>query len=526
MLGAAATALSGLVMLAPPAVAAPAPFTDRVSVTTGGFHAGSGTGRLGTASRQADALSANGRYVVIESSAPLTPGVSRAPAWHIFVRDRKLGTTTLASVGHRGQAANGKSGDAVISADGRYVAFLSEATNLVPGDTNARSDVFLRDLRRGTTTRVSTSSTGGQLTLPGNGTVGASSPAISPDGRYVGFISAASGLTADDETGSQAYLKDTVTGALEVVSRDAHGVPAHVVTGSSLGVSRGGRKVSFYSLDAYLVPGENNHNPDVFVRDRVAGATTIVPAGPNGSKNPAMNADGTHVAFIARDTPHLVPGAPAGIDLVYVHELASGTTVAASRSSAGVWADAHSKGPTLSHDGRFVSFNSFATNLVPADTNGEADVFRHDTTTGRTIRVSVRSNGRQNSLNSSLAAISGNGMHVLFESHARDLTQVATTGWGDVFVRSVDGSLPAMNARVAALPSRMARKSSRKVSVSGIAAGQKLRVVWKSGRHKKVQNIPVRARGVKIVAPGRAGKHKVSVTYAGRVLRTRTIVVR
>ncbi|MFS3130077.1 TolB family protein [Nocardioides sp. Bht2] len=527
VLGAVALAASGLALAtASPTHAAARPFTDRVSVTTGGFHAGSGTSRVGGASRQTNALSTDGRFAVFESSAPMTNRAGQARVWQIFVRDRKLGTTTLVSVGHRGQLANHNSDEAVMSEDGRYVAFRSTATNLVPGDTNDKSDVFVRDLRRGTTTRVSTSASGGQLTIPGNTPVGAASPAISPDGRYVGFISHAKGLTSDDEPGAQAYLKDTVTGAIEVVSRNSLGATGHVVTGSSLGVSRGGKKVSFLSLDAFLVPGENNHDTDVFVRDRSAGTTTLVAAGEDGSKNPVMNTEGTHVAFVARNAEVSLPGAPAGIDQVYIRDLATGTTLAASRHSDGAWANDHSKAPAISRDGRHVSFNSFASNLVGGDTNRQADVFRHDTATGRTIRVSLRSNGTQSSHASGITAISGNGMHVLFESHAPDITPLPTSNWGNVFVRSVDGSYPAMRASVGILPTKTPRATKRKVRTTGIAAGQPVKVVWKQGKRRTTNNLSVRSNAITLKAPKRHGKYKVTVSYAGKLLRTRTIQVR
>lgn len=163
---------------------------------------------------------------------------------------------------------------------------------------------------------------------------------------------------------------------------------------------------------------------------------------------------------------------------------------------------------------------------LQAAANGAADAFRHDTATGRTIRVSVRTDGQQNTYGSRLPAISGNGMHVLFESHAKNLTPVGTSGWGNVFVRSIDGAYPALHARVGKLPARMPRKKKGKVPTFGIAAGQQLRVVWKQGKRKTNQNVRVKSNSITLKAPNRRGRYKVTISYAGQVLRTRAVAVR
>ncbi len=508
------------------AAASGKPFTDRISVTTGGFHGGHGGSDLGDRALQMSSLSKDGRFALVESAAPLTGKTHHTLNVQIFLRDRKLGTTTLVSVGHRGQLANEGSFDPVMSEDGRYVAFQSYATNLVPGDTNGKSDVFLRDLRAKTTTRVSTSDDDAQLTIPGNSTYGAGSPAISPEGRYVGFVTSAAGLAADDSTATEAYLKDTVTGALEVVSRGQHGQPVDVLAASSIGISDGAERVSFISGRSTVVPGDTNGDPDIFIRDRTAGTTTMVPVGQDGSGRPALSADGTHIAFVARNAPTLVAGAPAGIDVVYVHNLVDGVTTAVSRSSTGDWGNTHSSSPAISADGRFVSFTSGASNLIPGDTNGQADVFRHDLLTGQTIRVSVRTNGRQNSLSSRKSAISGDGQHVAFETHGGDLTPVATEGWGQVFVRSLNGAYPPLLAKVGKLPKKMSRKNKTKVATSGIAGGQSLKIVWRIGKKKSQQSVKVKGNKIVLKAPAKRGKHTVRISYDGRLLRKGKITLR
>ncbi|WP_110206892.1 TolB family protein [Nocardioides daejeonensis] len=524
-----ATAIVGSALASPSAAATTKPFTDRVSVTTGGFHGGHGGSTLGDRPIQRDSLSKDGRYALIESAAPLTGKTHHTLNVQVFLRDRKLGTTTLVSVGHRGQLANQGSFDPVMSDDARYVAFQSYATNLVPDDTNGKSDIFVRDLKARTTTRVSTSTNGAQLTIPGPSTYGAGSPAISPEGRYVGFVSGASGLVSGDSTATEAYLKDTVTGELEMVSRGQHGLAESVLPASSLGISRHARRVAFHSGSSTVVPGDTNSDPDIFIRDRTAGTTAMVPVGEDGSGQPALSADGTRIAFVARNTPALVAGAPAAIDVVYVHNLVNGTTAAVSRSSTGAWGNAHSTAPAISADGRYISFTSSASNLVAGDTNGQADVFRHDAVTGQTTRVSVRRNGGQNALSSRRSAISGDGQHVLFETHGGNLTPVGTGGWGQVFVRSLNGAYPALLAKVGKLPKKMTWKRKHpkaKVATSGIAAKQSLQVIWKSGKKKITTTVTVKSKKLVLKAPRARGRYNVTVRYAGHQLRKGRVTIR
>ncbi len=178
-------------LAAPPATAAPAKkaLTDRVSVRTGGFEGHAVVNSGGQSGNERRLLSANGRFSVFESASELI-GKNNLTSWGVYVRDRKLGTTTRVSVSSSGKAANANSGSPSISANGRYISFSSAASNLVPGDTNGTSDVFVHDRKTRTTSRVSVDSAGKQ-----HGAAYRSGTAsLSPNGRFVTFQSDAPGL--------------------------------------------------------------------------------------------------------------------------------------------------------------------------------------------------------------------------------------------------------------------------------------------------------------------------------------------
>jgi len=178
----------------------------------------------------------------------------------VFVRDTVAGTTTRVSVDSVGTQANAESREAAISGDGRYVGFRSSASNLVAGDTNGADDVFVRDTVAGTTTRVSVLSDGTQANAD------STAPAFSADGRYVAFGSSASNLVAGDTNGFlDVFVRDTVAGTTTRVSVDAVGAEANLPSlGSAF--SADGRYVAFVSLASNLVAGDTNSTSDVIVR--------------------------------------------------------------------------------------------------------------------------------------------------------------------------------------------------------------------------------------------------------------------
>ena len=207
------------------------------------------------------AISADGRIVAFSSLASnLVPG--KPEGWQVYVRDRARAKTGLVSVSSARVPANGGCVLAQLSADGRFVAFLTKAKNLVPGDTNHRGDVFVRDRARATTRRVSVSSTGAQA-LGGSGRMGL---AISGTGRFIAFWSDAPNLVAGDTNAVWAvFMRDRFKGTTVRVSEGAFD-PA---------ISSDGRYVTFAS-GAELTPGDTNAALDVFVWDRIAKTTELI----------------------------------------------------------------------------------------------------------------------------------------------------------------------------------------------------------------------------------------------------------
>jgi len=426
--------VTGLVLAAAPAGEAAgatgsgAPSTTRVSVSSTGVQGNDESRNTPTA------ISADGRYVAFYSFAStLVPGDTNGRS-DVFVRDRVTGTTSRVSVSSSGGQGNKESFSPAISADGRYVAFHSRATNLAPGDTNGTDDVFVRDRVTDTTTRVSVSSGGAQ----GNGS--SSGPAISPDGRYVAFISEASNLAPGDTNGwDDVFVRDRVTDTTTRVSVSSSGDQGNGFD-FEVAISSDGRYVAFGSDATNLVPRDTNGARDVFVRDRVAGTTTRVSVSSSGGQSndessyPAISADGRHVAFQSF-AGNLVPGDTNGTTDVFVRDRVTGTTSRVSLNSSGGQGNGSSGGPAISPDGRYVAFASLASNLVPGDTNGTTDVFVRDRVTGTTSRVSVSSSGGQGNDLSYAPAISADVRYVAFSSDASNLVPGDTNGARDVFVR-------------------------------------------------------------------------------------------
>lgn len=369
-----------------------------------------------------------------------------------------------------------------VSADGRFVAFESIATNLVPGDTNSALDVFLRDTCRGaapgcvpSTLRVSVASDGSQ------GSPGviqfAYRPSVSADGRFVAFHSSLSGLVIDDTNGvSDVFVRDTCQGA--PVGCTPNTVRASIASDGSQGddwssdpaMSADGRFVAFASYATNLVAGDTNGFSDIFVRDTCIGAppgctpsTVLASMASDGSQgfgdvtsSPAISADGRFVAF--QSDSNLVPNdTNADID-IFVRDTCQGapagcapSTSRVSVASDGSQANNHSFFPAISADGRFVAFQSDASNLVPDDTNAATDIFVRDTCQGvpagctpSTVRVSVGVDGSQANNNSfGFASISADGRFVAFPSDASNLVPNDINGFRDVFVRDTCQGAPA-----------------------------------------------------------------------------------
>lgn len=353
-----------------------------------------------------------------------------SPAW---CRD---GQTIRCSVDSTGAQATGSSIAPAVSADGRFVAFESNATNLVPDDTNGMSDVFVQDVWTGETTRASVAPNGAESDRGGY------SPAISGDGRYVAFQSFATNLVPGAVNGSlQIYVKDRTSGAVARASVDSAGTPANAHC-MDPGLSADGRFVTFQTLANNLVPGDTNSHWDVFVHDLRTGITARASVGSGGVESTEggthgrVSADGRYVVFecIGDD---LVPGDTNNVQDIFVHDLLLDLTARVSLNSVGAEASDWCRNGSISADGTVVVFESFASLLVLHDTNQTWDVFARDLTTNETRAVSLRHGGDGQTANgaSGTPSISPDGRYVAFQSEATDLTGDGdSNGAPDVFV--------------------------------------------------------------------------------------------
>jgi Tol biopolymer transport system component len=422
-----ATVLGLVSVPAAPAVAAAAPGTSRVSVATGGGQA--------DAYSLSTAVSADGRYIAFSSDATnLVPGDTNGQG-DIFLRDQRRGTTTRISVSSTGEQADHVSGSPTISANGRYVAFASFASNLVPGDTNEWYDIFVHDTRTGTTERINVSADGDQADGDSY------QPSITADGRYVIYESGGGNLVPGAGPGN-VLRYDRRTGATTVVSVNPDGRPA----GESFAptVSPNGRYVAFVSFASTLVSGDTNAAGDIFVRDLTTGRTVRASVTDDerqvaGDSRGTSVTDNGLVGFWSED-PAVVPDDTNGAADAFVRDTVSGTTVRVSVSNTGAEGNQPSADPDLSGDGRYVVFNSGASNLVGSDTNGYLfDVFLRDLETGRTLLVSRNSAGEQGDLDSVNPNITTDGRSVVYDSNATNLVDGDTNDELDVFITGLPG---------------------------------------------------------------------------------------
>jgi Tol biopolymer transport system component len=386
-------------------------------------------------------ISADGRYVAFDSDATnLIPNDTNEDIDDIFVRDRQTDTTRLISLSNGGIQGNNASLDPSISADGRYIAFQSVASNLVTGDTNATSDIFVRDLQTNSISRVNLSSSGIQANNYSN------NPSISADGRFVAFYSEASNLVSNDTNGEpDIFVRDLQNNTTQRVSIDSNGIQGNSGSFQQPEISADGRYVIFESDATNLVPNDTNNARDIFVRDLQNNTTRCVSVNSNGvlgngsSFFPAVSADGRYAVFES-DADNLVPndtnnGIGGDINDIFIHDLQTGATRLVSLSSDGTQGNSNSFSASISSDGRYVAFTSTASNLVPNDNNRAGDVFLRDLQTNITSLISVDSNGVQGENASSIdPAISADGRFIAFNSFASNLVPDDRNESRDIFV--------------------------------------------------------------------------------------------
>lgn len=359
--------------------------------------------------------------------------------------------TTLISISSNGLQGNGVSRSVSISRDGSFIVFSSEADNLVEGDTNGKSDMFVRDWTTNQTKIVSISSDGTQAN---DNTFDAS---ISDDGRFVVFGTVASNLTSGDTNGfSDIFIHDLETGITECVSVASDGTMGN---GHSVNpfISGDGRYIVFNSRASNLVTDDDNDDVfDVFFHDRQTGETELVSVSSDGtqgnyhSTDPVITPDGRYVAFVSEATNLVEGGTNAFVEHFYVHDRQTGETELVSVSSDGIQGnndDIFPEKPAISSNGRFIAFSSQANNLVDGDTNNFcdndydgvydencSDIFVHDRLMKQTTRVSVATDGTQANEFSCNPQISSDGRYVVFASDAINLIENDANESRDVFI--------------------------------------------------------------------------------------------
>lgn len=378
-------------------------------------------------------ISTDGRFVAFMSDASNLVAGDTNGAGDIFMHDLKFGTTERISLDSSGAEANGFSYfgtyGSSISEDGRYVVFQSNATNLIAGDTNGIDDVFVRDRSLGITERVSVDPIGG-----GTGGVEAS---ISADGRYVVFSS----LTIGGTGVLLIYRYDRTLDALQVASIDSSG---GLPNGDSqrAKISRSGNLVAFESNATDLVVGDTNGTRDIFLRNLSTGANTRLSM--NGATqsngfctNVQMSEDGGIVVFESSAT-NLVAGDTNGYSDIFAVDRSSGTITLKSRLGTSL-GNLDSINPTIDPTGRYVAFKTEATNFDAADTNGISDVYIVTPFGPTPIRISLNAAGGQLTggccYSSNYGAMSADATYMAFATDDSGVVAGDTNGLIDIFVR-------------------------------------------------------------------------------------------
>jgi uncharacterized repeat protein (TIGR01451 family) len=391
---AATTATAAVGLLLPAGALASPGITSAVSVSSAGV--------IGNDFSSYADMTPDGRFVSFASSASNLVAGDTNGVGDVFVRDRRSGVTERVSLGAKGAQGDGESNilgvasNTAISDDGRYVAFKSEATNLVRGDRNGQTDVFLRDRVAGTTELISVDNAGNKLAGGGD------QPAISPDGRYVAFV------TRDIDTNftSDVYLRDRVAATTTRISVAQVGDTTNDSDSPAVGVAPGGGAiVAFASSSDNIVAADTDGVGDVFVRDVAAGTSERVSVNSNeqpgtggfgfGARGPSISNDGRYVAFSSDAANFTAVAQTGGFMDVFVRDRQATTTTLVSADAAGGEADAQSEGASISAGGGFVAFASFASDLV-AESGGNPllqDAYVRDVAAGTTERVSVASDG-------------------------------------------------------------------------------------------------------------------------------------
>lgn len=415
--------------------------TERVSLHSNGSQ--------GNADSNRPDLSADGRYVAFASAADNLVDNDNNGKQDIFVHDRQTGITQRVSIRTGGEEANDNSFAPAISADGNIVVFYSRASNLVNEANNGHTDIFAHNRQSGETTLVS-------IVLGGTANGDSRDPAVSADGRYVAFASSASNLVGNDNNFRDDIFRwDRLALVMERISVDNSGVEANG-SNHSPAISGNGQHIVFVSSANNLAPGDGNNYPDIFLRDTSGGgigegitSRVNLADGSNAEANgdswaPDISADGYYVAFVSL-AANLVDGDDNGYADVFVRDLNLSRTFLASLAGNGDQANDWAEEPAISANGRFVTFQSFADNLSPAPPPNTRHIFIRDRWHNSTTVASVSSGGVRGNGPSADPAISANGRFVVYSSIATTLVPNDTNAARDIFAHHNALALPTLS---------------------------------------------------------------------------------
>lgn len=438
------TILSGLVLLTqgtavqatPDAIEAVAAHGPTIRASVS-----SGGGQSNEASSR-PAVSANGRYIAFSSDATNLVSGDINNVRDIFVHDRVTNSTQRVSIRTGGEQANGPSFSPAISDDGQVIAFYSLASNLVDGDTNGRADVFAHDRQTGQTSLMS-------VVIGGAGNGDSRDPDISGDGRYVVFSSSASNLIGGDTNQADDIFRwDRVGLLMERISVDSNEAEANDYSRHPA-VNGNGQRIVFTSDAGNLVAGDGNFTADIFLRDTATGTTSRVSITDGGGEAngtswlPDISGGGEHIVFVSLAT-NLVANDNNGYADVFLRNTGTGRTHLISIATDGTQGNNPSEDPAVSADGRYVAFDSFASSLSPGTSLDLRKLFVRDRTTNTLLLASISTTGLIGNAGSWEAALASGGRYVAYTSNATNLVANDTNERADVFLHDFVGP-PSLN---------------------------------------------------------------------------------
>jgi len=348
-------------------------------------------------------------------------------------------TIALATVGSSGNGGNDDARASSISADGTKIAFSSSATDLISGLTTVGTNIFLYDISDGSTTLLTAGSSGNG----GNGS--SQDPSISEDGTKIAFYSYASDLVGAPANGlANVFLYDTSDGSTTLVTTGSSGFGSNGAA-SHPSISADGTKIAFMATSTDLTIPPTNGTRNIFLYDASDSSTTLITTGAFGdggnwwSEDPSISADGTKIAFASNATDLTIPPAN-GSNNIFLYNVSDSSTTLMTTGSSGIGDNGDSLRPSISADGTRVAFHSNATDLTNIPSNGLYNIFLHDASDSSTILVTAGPSDNGGNYTSLNPSISGNGERVIFQSTATDLIDTPTTSQSNVFLYDASDS--------------------------------------------------------------------------------------